>query len=72
MDFETMASGQPIEVDPGGVAFEACCDCDLVHLVCYEITDSGQIRITKYRDDYQTGAAREAEKKKKRRRVKGA
>lgn len=69
-DFETMVSGQPNEVDPGAVVFEACCDCSLVHAVIYENAGGGKIRITKYRDDYETNVARDAEEKKRKRRRK--
>lgn len=72
MDHEDVINGQPVEVEPGDAANEACCDCGLVHLVIYGITDDGKVRVTKYRDDWETNTQRAAERKKARRRAKGA
>jgi hypothetical protein len=73
MDYNTLINGQPVKNDPDSAVFEACCDCSLVHLVTYSITDDGKVRVTKYRDDWETNRVRAAERKKaRRRRAKGA
>lgn len=46
-------NGEPTTMKPDMFILEACCDCNLVHLVLYEIKN-GKIVRTVYRDDWET------------------
>ena len=53
--------GQPIIVTPTLPILEACCDCGLVHLVCYSvrrIKGKQFIQRISYRDDWETNIVR--------------
>jgi len=54
-------NGQPQRIKSGTFRYEACCDCNLVHLVFYRIRrikGKQVIERVVYRDDWETNIVR--------------
>jgi len=61
MKWNLEENGEPIEINPGFARMESCCDCDLAHLVLYEIKGDKIIK-TSYRDTWLTNNDRKKNK----------
>lgn len=57
-----MINGQPFKAKQNVLYIERCCDCGLVHQICYRVVGK-QIEVVTYRDDYLTHKAHKKKRK---------